>query len=110
MKSVFQKPRELAEPDPGPGWLRSRFMHQPWPRPGVAVLLTGMGSDGAAGLLCLRQQGWHTIAQDQASSVVYGMPRAAAELGAARQVLPVGEIAGAVVEHFRRGQQPKARW
>jgi hypothetical protein len=37
MKSVFQKPRELAEPDPGPGWLRSRFMHQPWPRPGVAA-------------------------------------------------------------------------
>jgi two-component system response regulator WspF len=80
-----------------------------WRRPGVGALLTGMGSDGAAGLLCLRQQGWHTIAQDQASSVVYGMPRAAAELGAARQVLPVGEIAGAVVDHFRRGQHPKAR-
>jgi two-component system response regulator WspF len=54
-----------------------------WPEPGVAVLLTGMGRDGAAGLLRLRRRRWHTIAQDEASSVVYGMPRAAAELGAA---------------------------
>jgi two-component system response regulator WspF len=78
-------------------------------RPGVAVLLTGMGSDGARGLLCLRQLGWHTIAQDQTSSVVYGMPRAAVELGAARQVLPVGQIAGAVVDHLRREPRPAAR-
>ncbi|MBX7103880.1 MAG: chemotaxis-specific protein-glutamate methyltransferase CheB [Gemmataceae bacterium] len=67
-----------------------------WPRPGVAVLLTGMGSDGARGLLNLRQRGWHTIAQNEATSVVYGMPKAAAELGAAVQVLPLDEIGPAI--------------
>jgi two-component system response regulator WspF len=68
-----------------------------WLRPGVAVLLTGMGNDGAQGLLGLRQRGWHTIAQDQASSVVYGMPRVAVDLGAACQVLPLGLIPGAIL-------------
>src|SRR5262249_28623029 len=65
-------------------------------RPGVAVLLTGMGSDGARGLARLRKLGWHTIAQDEASSVVYGMPRAAAELNAAVEVLPLAQIGPAV--------------
>ncbi|HEV7241588.1 MAG TPA: chemotaxis-specific protein-glutamate methyltransferase CheB [Thermoanaerobaculia bacterium] len=69
---------------------------QVWPGPGIAVLLTGMGSDGGSGLLALRGRGWHTIAQDQATSVIYGMPKAAAELGAAVQVLPVEEIAQAI--------------
>jgi two-component system response regulator WspF len=68
-----------------------------WPDPGVAVLLTGMGRDGAAGLLRLRRRRWHTIAQDEASSIVYGMPRAAAEIGAAAEVLPVTGIAGAIL-------------
>ena len=54
----------------------------------VGVLLTGMGADGAQGLLKMRRAGAHTIAQDQGSCVVYGMPRAAVELGAAAQVLP----------------------
>jgi two-component system response regulator WspF len=67
-----------------------------WPAPGVAVLLTGIGRDGAGGMLMLRQKGWHTIAQDKATSVVYGMPRAAAEIGAAVEVLPIDRIAGAV--------------
>jgi two-component system response regulator WspF len=67
-----------------------------WSRPGVAALLTGMGSDGARGLLSLRKQGWHTLAQDQASSVVYGMPKAAAELQAACQILPLNKIARAI--------------
>ena len=73
-----------------------------WPRPGVAVLLTGMGNDGAQGLLRLRQLGWHTIAQDEASSVVYGMPKAAADLRAACQVLPLDQIPHAVVDQSAR--------
>ncbi|HTK77273.1 MAG TPA: chemotaxis-specific protein-glutamate methyltransferase CheB [Gemmataceae bacterium] len=68
-----------------------------WPRPGVAVLLTGMGSDGASGLARLKDLGWHTIAQDQATSVVYGMPRAAAERNAACQVLPLSQIGPSVL-------------
>lgn len=71
-----------------------------WPEPGVAVLLTGMGNDGAAGLLKLRSRGWHTIAQDEKSSAVWGMPRAAVECGAANQVLPLDQIAGAIVARF----------
>jgi two-component system response regulator WspF len=71
------------------------------PRPGVAVLLTGMGSDGARGLLELRRLGWHTITQDRASSVVYGMPKAAAELRAACQVLPLAQIPEAVLDQIR---------
>jgi len=67
-----------------------------WPRPGVGVLLTGMGRDGAAGLLALRQTGWKTIAQDEETSVVWGMPKAAAELGAAERVLPLSRIAQAI--------------
>jgi two-component system, chemotaxis family, response regulator WspF len=68
-----------------------------WTVPGVAVLLTGMGRDGGKGLLALRQRGWKTIAQNQATCVVYGMPRAAVETGAAEQVLPLKEIGGAVL-------------
>jgi two-component system response regulator WspF len=56
-----------------------------------------MGRDGAQGLLRLRRRGWHTIAQDEATSIVYGMPRAAAELGAAAQVLPVARVAPAIL-------------
>ncbi len=58
----------------------------------AAVLLTGMGQDGARGLLAVRQSGGLTIAQDEASSVVYGMPREAALLGAAQRILPLTEI------------------
>jgi two-component system chemotaxis response regulator CheB len=58
----------------------------------VACLLTGMGRDGAAGLLAIRRAGGFTIAQDEATSVVYGMPREAALLGAADRVLPLHSI------------------
>jgi two-component system chemotaxis response regulator CheB len=58
----------------------------------IACLLTGMGKDGAQGLLSLRRAGALTIAQDEASSVVYGMPREAALLGAAIETLPLGNI------------------
>jgi two-component system, chemotaxis family, response regulator WspF len=70
-----------------------------WRRPSVAVLLTGIGRDGAQGLLELRRAGWHTIAQDERTSVVYGMPQAASQLGAAVEVLPVGDIAASAAHH-----------
>jgi two-component system response regulator WspF len=72
-----------------------------WPRPGVAVLLTGMGTDGARGLERLKELGWHTIAQDEATSVVYGMPRAAAERNAATQILPLAQIGPAVLARLK---------
>jgi two-component system, chemotaxis family, protein-glutamate methylesterase/glutaminase len=59
----------------------------------VAVLLTGMGDDGAAGLLALRQAGAVTVAQDEASCIIFGMPGAAVRLGAAQHVLPPARIA-----------------
>lgn len=64
----------------------------------VACLLTGMGRDGAAGLLAIRQAGGLTIAQDEATSVVYGMPREAALLGAAEHILPLEGIAPALIQ------------
>jgi chemotaxis response regulator CheB len=71
-----------------------------WPGPGVAVLLTGMGNDGARGLAELKALGWHTVAQDRATSVVYGMPKAAAELNAAAEILPLPQIGPAVRGHL----------
>ena len=71
------------------------------PRPGVGVLLTGMGADGAEGLLQLRAAGWHTIAQSEATCVVYGMPRAAVERRAAAEVLPLSQIGPTVVAKVR---------
>jgi len=63
-----------------------------WPGPITAALLTGMGRDGAAGLATLHKRGCATIAQDKESSIVFGMPKAAIELGAAREILPLQEI------------------
>ena len=63
-------------------------------RNAVGVILTGMGRDGARGLLQMREAGAHTIAQDEQSCVVYGMPREAVELGAAQSVLPLSRISG----------------
>jgi len=71
-----------------------------WPTPGAAALLTGMGRDGAAGLLALRRAGWLTVAQDEATSIVWGMPRAAVELDAADRVLPISAVGAAVVNHL----------
>ena len=80
-----------------------------WRGTAVGVLLTGMGADGAQGLLAMRKAGWHTIAQDQESSVVYGMPKAAAEIDAASEVLPVDEIGGAIARALARAHQPAKR-
>lgn len=63
----------------------------------VACLLTGMGKDGAAGLLAVHQAGGLTLAQDEATSVVFGMPREAIRLGAAQRVLPLSQFARALV-------------
>jgi two-component system chemotaxis response regulator CheB len=63
----------------------------------AACLLTGMGKDGAAGLLAIRQGGGITVAQDEASSIVFGMPREAILRGAAAQVLPLDLIAPALI-------------
>jgi two-component system chemotaxis response regulator CheB len=62
----------------------------------VGVILTGMGRDGAEGLLKMREAGAFTIAQDEATSVVFGMPREAARAGAADRVLPLGRIAAEI--------------
>ncbi len=75
--------------------LRFRVPHM------VGVLLTGMGRDGAQGPKAWRDAGCHTIAQDRATSVVYGMPRAAAAIGAAVEIVPLNKISEAVVRHLR---------
>jgi two-component system, chemotaxis family, protein-glutamate methylesterase/glutaminase len=67
----------------------------------AACLLTGMGRDGALGLLALRRAGAWTVAQDEATSVIYGMPREAALLDAAERILPLSEIGPAIAEISR---------
>lgn len=66
----------------------------------VAAVLTGMGRDGAEGLLQLREQGCRTLAQDEATSVVYGMPKAAADCDAADEILPLGDIPARLMAGF----------
>ncbi len=68
----------------------------------VGAILTGMGTDGARGLLRLKQAGARTLAQDESTSVVYGMPREAARIGAAEEVVPLGEIAGCLARLCQR--------
>jgi len=68
----------------------------------IGVLLTGMGADGSQGLLKMRQAGARTIAQDEASCVVFGMPREAIALGAAEQVLPLPAVSDAILTARRR--------
>lgn len=68
----------------------------------TGIILTGMGKDGAMGLLAMRQAGAWTIGQDEASSVVYGMPREAANVGAVAEVAPLEGIAGKLLAHLQR--------
>ncbi|VTU26971.1 Chemotaxis response regulator protein-glutamate methylesterase [Variovorax sp. PBS-H4] len=72
----------------------------------IGMILTGMGRDGAEGLLRMRQAGAHTLSQDEASCVVYGMPREAVLLGAVDEVSPLNEISRRVLAHLRRTHQP----
>ena len=74
----------------------------------LGVILTGMGDDGADGLVELRRAGSWVIGQDEATCVVYGMPREAAARGAVSEVLPLPEIAGAIVGSWNRGRAPLA--
>jgi two-component system response regulator WspF len=69
-----------------------------WPEKGFAVLLTGMGEDGARGLKSLNDMGWHTLVEDQKSCVVYGMPKAAVEMGAASHIVEIDEIGSKLIE------------
>lgn len=74
-----------------------------FPGRAMAVILTGMGSDGTLGLRLLKRHSCFVIAQDEASSVVYGMPRAAVDAGVTDAVLPLGAIAGRIVATVRGG-------
>ena len=76
-----------------------RLFHSavPWASSVTAVIMTGMGKDGAAGLLALRRAGATTFGQDEASSIVYGMPRVAHDMGAVERQLPLPSIAGALL-------------
>ncbi len=69
----------------------------------VGVMLTGMGKDGAAAMLAMKQAGAINLAQNEESSVVFGMPRAAIELGAVDEVLPLEMIAARAILHSRKG-------
>lgn len=75
-------------------------MAQNWPGRAVAALLTGMGRDGAEGLLRLRKSGVFTVAQDAETCAVYGMPKAAAELQAADKILPIDRIAETILANM----------
>ncbi|WP_376095649.1 chemotaxis response regulator protein-glutamate methylesterase [Roseomonas sp. CCTCC AB2023176] len=68
---------------------------------GIGVILTGMGKDGAAGLLAMRRAGARTLAQDEATSVVHGMPRVAWEIGAAERLRPLNAIARDILDLCR---------
>jgi two-component system response regulator WspF len=73
-----------------------------WPAPGVAAVLTGMGRDGARGLRALRQAGWATLAQDAATCVVWGMPRACQEEGAAQALVPLHALGARIEAEWSR--------
>jgi len=76
-----------------------------WKGDAIGVLLTGMGRDGALGMKAMHKHGWWTIAQDEKSSAIYGMPRAAAEIGAASTILALDEIGSELIRKtglFRR--------
>jgi len=76
---------------------------------GMGIILTGMGADGAEGLLAMREAGAHTVAQDRESCVVWGMPREATERGAPQKVLPLARMAAEVVAWTEAGIQGRRR-
>lgn len=79
-----------------------RSVAEIWPGKSIGVLLTGMGRDGAEGLLAMRKKGMNTITQNKETCVVFGMPKAAIELGAVQSVLPLEQIGAkinAIIEY-----------
>ena len=77
-------------------------------RNAVGVILTGMGADGARGLLAMREAGARTLSQDEATSIVFGMPKEAIALGAAEQIVPLPHMAGAIMRTFQEFEQQSA--
>jgi two-component system chemotaxis response regulator CheB len=75
----------------------------------IGVLLTGMGRDGAEGLLAMRAAGAHTLVQDEASSTVWGMPKAALDVGAADEVVPLDRMAGRLNQITQHGARRSLR-
>jgi two-component system chemotaxis response regulator CheB len=71
-------------------------------RNAIGVVLTGMGADGARGLMQMREAGAHTIAEDESTCVVYGMPKEAIEMGAAAEIVPLPMVAARIAEALRR--------
>ncbi len=67
----------------------------------VGVIMTGMGDDGARGMLEMLQAGAFTMAQDEATSIVFGMPKEAIKLNGVRKVLPLHHVAGEILAHCR---------
>jgi two-component system chemotaxis response regulator CheB len=72
-------------------------------RNAVAAILTGMGADGAKGMLAMREAGAYTVAQNEETCVVYGMPREAVKLGAAAEILPLDRVADALLHAVQVG-------
>lgn len=79
-----------------------------WRGAALGVLLTGMGRDGALGLKAMRDKGHHTLTQDEASSAVYGMPKAAAKLGAAVEIAALKDIAPRLLQRISERQRAKS--
>jgi two-component system chemotaxis response regulator CheB len=78
-------------------------------RNAVGVILTGMGADGAKGLLAMKESGARTIAQDEKSCIVYGMPKEAVQLGAADEIVPLSNVAQTILNSLRTNSSlPKA--
>ena len=84
-----------------------RSVARNWKQSVTAIILTGMGKDGAQGMLELQRKGAYTIAQDKHTSAVFGMPKAAIELGAAADVLPISRIAEVLIK-MSQSRQPQA--
>lgn len=75
------------------------------PEGSVGVLLTGMGADGASGLLAMREAGAHTLAQDEESCIVFGMPKEAIDMGAAEAVVTLEHVAGAIIGRLHEAER-----